>query len=144
MSRPISEMPAFVKSLIEDLGGVLFDTAMRVKERMAQPGKPRNPSEKVDWDSIAQKRGYFASGGFGAGIPYTPTHKYELSWQAERTSFGAIAHAPHPAGAIGGIPSGWQSRIHRGRRPHLLTVLFEELARIPQEISNKFSVRGRE
>lgn len=142
MSRPISELPAFVKSLIEDVGGVLFETATRVKERMAVPGKPRAQGEKVDWDSPVQKRGYFASEGFGAGIPYRPTNKYELSWQVNRVAFGATVHAPHPAGAIGGLPSGWQSRIHRGRRPHLLTVLFEELARIPQEISNKFSVRS--
>ena len=142
MSQPISELPAFVNGLFTDVRDVLFETAERVRARMAVPGKPRAEGEKVDWDTPRQKRGYFASDGFGAGIPYTPTQHYELSWQAARQPFGTTLHAPHPAGAIGGMPSGWQSRIHRGRRPHLLTVLFDELSKIPAEISNKFSVRS--
>lgn len=142
MSRPISELPEFVNGLFTDVRDVLFETAERVRARMAEPGKTRAPGEKVDWDSPRQMRGYFASEGFDRGIPYEPTHHYELSWKAERQPFGTLVHAPHPAGAIGGMPSGWQSKIHRGRRPFLLNVLFDELSKIPQEISNKFSVRS--
>ena len=140
MSRPISQMPAFVTGLFVDVRDVLFETATRVKERMAVPGKP--VTYPVQWDSPRQRKAFFATEGFGHGIPYERRQHYELSWRVERHPLGSRAFAPHPAGAIGGMPSGWQSRIHRGRWSHLLTVLFDELAKIPAEISNKFSVRG--
>jgi len=50
----------------------------------------------------------------------------------------------HPAGAIGGTPFGWQSRVTRGRWPFFLQVLFEELAKFPAELSHALSVMGKE
>lgn len=140
MARDYKEIPAFVLGLYADMRDVLFETASHVKDRMSEEGKPvRYP---IDWDSPRQKRAYFATNGFGRGIPYKRTNKYPLGWQLQRVSFGTNLSNRHPAGAVGGLPSGWQSRIHRNRWPHLLTVLFEELARVPAAVSNKFSVRA--
>lgn len=136
--RPIEDLPGFVHQLVFGVRDVLVETAERVKARMSESGAP--VTYPVQWDSPIQRKAYFASEGFGKGIPYERTNHYPLSWLVDVKPYGAILHAPHPAGAVGGLPSGWQSRIHRGRWPHLLTVLFEELARVPAEISNKFRV----
>jgi len=141
VSRPISEMPAFVNGLFTDICEVLFETATNVKVRMAEPGSLI--TYPVQWDSPKQRAAFFASNGFGKGIPYKRTGAYERSWTVERQPLGTTLHAPHPAGAIGGTASGWQSKIHRNRWNHVVKVLFEELAKIPDAISNKFSVRSR-
>lgn len=140
MSRPIEDLPLFVREFAKDTVDVLQETAERVRKRMAVPGKP--VVYPIQWDSPKQRKAFFASDGFGRGIPYQRIQQYELGWKANRHPFGVALYNMSPAGAVGGLPSGWQSRIHRGRYPHLLTVLFEELAKIPSEISNKFSVRS--
>jgi len=142
MSLPISELKPFVNGLFVDIREVLFETATNIKVRMSEPGKPI--TYPVQWDSEKQRRAFFATNGFGKGIPYTRNGGYERSYAVARLPQGASLHAPHPAGAIGGTASGWQSRIHRGRWNHLLTVLFQELAKIPDAISNKFTARSRE
>lgn len=143
MSRPYTQIPAFVLGLFTDAREVLFETASRVKDRLTPEGKPvRYP---IQWDSERQKRAFFATNGFGAGIPYGRTHAMRTGIETERVPLGTNLRIPHPGGAVYGLPSGWQSRIHRSRWPHLLTVLFEELAKIPAELSNRFQVRsGRE
>lgn len=138
--RDYKQMPAFVLGLFTDVREVLYETASRVKERMSVEGKPvRYP---INWDSERQRRAFFATNGFGRGIPYQRTNAYRFGWKVERVALGSNLSNRHPAGAIGGTPT-WQSSIHRDRWPHLLTVLFEELARIPAEISNKFKVTAR-
>lgn len=143
MSRPYTEIPRFVTGLFSDVREVLFETASRIKSRMSEEGEPvRYP---IQWDSERQRRAFFATNGFGKGIPYRRTHAMRLGIQAERVPLGATLKLPHPAGAVLGLPgspSTWQSRIHRNRWPYLLEVLFDELAKIPAAISNKFQVRG--
>ena len=137
------QLTPFVLGLFTDVRDVLYETASRVRDRMAEEGKPvRYP---INWDSEKQRRAYFATNGFGRGIPYQRTQRYQLGWRLQRVPLGTTLSNKHPAGAVGGLPgtpSGWQSRIHRGRWPYLLDVLFDELKKVPQSISNKFSVRA--
>lgn len=142
MSLPVSDLVPFVTGLYKDVRDVLYETAVRVKERMAVAGKPI--SYPVQWDSEKQRRAFFATDGFGGGIPYQRKGRYEASFQVQRYELGTRVFSDHPSGAVAGMPHGWQSRIHRNRYPHLVTVLFEELTKIPQEISNKFSVRSNQ
>lgn len=144
MSKPISELPEFLKDFFFGVKEALYLTAENIAARMAQPGKERAPGERVNWDSPRQRKAFFASEGFGHGIPYVRTERYQTSIRATRMEFGARYSAPHPAGAIGGTTSGWQSNIHRNRWPYLLQVLFEELGKLPQEISDKFKAVGSE
>lgn len=143
MSRPFTEIPAFVDGLFTDVREVIFETVIRIKDRISEEGKPiRYP---VQWDSERQRRAYFATNGFGAGIPYRRTHKMRLGIQEERVPLGTNLRIPHPGGAVLGLPgspSTWQSRIHRNRWVYLLQVLFDELAALPGHITNKISVRG--
>ncbi len=126
-----------VKAGVESMRKVVFN----VRQRMREEGKPvRYP---IQWDSQRQRRAFFATGGFGKGIPYRRTNRYRFSWREELQPFGATLHGPHPAGAIGGLPgtpSGWQSRIHRGTWTYLLEVLFDELSKVPADISSRLKV----
>ena len=141
MSRPISELPQFIKDLFVDMQDVLFVTAESIRLRMSEPGKPS--TSPVQWDSEKQRKAYFASNGFGAGIPYHRTGDYERGWAVERKPMGVALVNPFPAaGAVGGLPSGWQSKIHRNRWNYLLQILSEELSKLPDAIRNKFQVRS--
>ena len=137
------QLTPFVLGLFTDVRDVLYETASHVRDRMSEEGKPvRYP---INWDSQKQRRAFFATNGFGKGIPYRRTNRYRLGWKLQRVAFGTNLSNEHPAGAVGGLPgtpSGWQSRVHRGRWPYLLDVLFDELKKVPQSISNKFSVRA--
>lgn len=141
MSRPISELPEFLAGFAGGVIEVLQSTAENVRRRMAEPGKP--VQYPIDWDSPKQRAAYFASDGFGHGIPYHRIGAYESSWTVEMQPFGASLMAPSPAAAIGGFPAGWQSKIHRGRWNNLTRVLFDELSKIPAAISNVFEVLSR-
>lgn len=143
MSRPFTEIPAFIDGLFTDTRDVIFETVINIKERLSQEGKPvRYP---IDWDSERQRRAFFATNGFGKGIPYRRTHAMRLGIHEERVALGTNLRIPHPGGAVYGLPgspSTWQSRIHRGRWPYLLEVLFDELAKLPARLSNRIQVRG--
>lgn len=141
MSRPISELPQFLSDFTNGIVEILQNTAGNVRQRMSEPGSPS--ASPVQWDSDKQRAAFFASDGFGGGIPYNRTGAYERSWTVERQPLGAHLFAPSPAAAIGGFPAGWQSRIHRGRWNNLTRVLFDELAKIPNEIDNLFQVLSR-
>lgn len=137
--RDYRQIGRFIRELFT--GGILAlrQTIKNIRHRMMEEGRP--VTYPVRWDSERQRRAYFASNGFGRGIPYRRTHRYRFGWREEIHAFGGTLHNEHPAGAIGGMPTtGWQSRIHRGRWPYLFTVLSEELAKLPNEIRNRLSV----
>ncbi len=141
MSKPISELPKFLSDFGSGVIEILQDTAANVKTRMGEAGAPS--TSPVQWDSEKQRRAFFASDGFGGGIPHNRTGAYQYSWTVDNKDAGATLLAPHPAAAIGGFPGGWQSRIHRNRWNNLTKVLFDELGKIPQNISNLFRVISR-
>lgn len=60
-----------------------------VKTLSTEPGKPRYP---IRWSTERQRRAYFATDGFGRGIPYKRTGKYADAWQwnARTTATGGI------------------------------------------------------
>ena len=138
MSRPIEELPEFLTAFTKGVVTILQETAGNVKTRMAETGQ--TIQYPLQWDSEKQRRAFFASDGFGGGIPYHRIGAYEKSWTVEMQPLGASLLAPSPAAAIGGFPGGWQSKIHRNRWNNLTKVLFEELAKIPDAISNLFTV----
>jgi len=90
----------------------LYDAALNLLSRMRVPGAAsRRP---VHWDSFRQLRAYYASGGFGGGIPTTRTDRYVRGWKVERANKGYTVINPTPgAKFIGGLSSGaGQSQIH--------------------------------
>lgn len=138
MNRDFKEIPGYVAGIVKELRDLLFETASRVKSRLSVEGKPiRYP---VNWDSERQRVFVIAKLRRENNLPYKRTHATRLSLQVSRVPVGALLDIPHPGGAVFGLPSGWQSRIHRGRWPYLLEVLFDELSRLPAEISNRIKV----
>jgi hypothetical protein len=118
---------------------VIEDTARRIQERM---NVRREKSDyPVTWDSEKQRRAFFATNGFGHGIPYKRTGL--TVWSVERKFNEVNLFAPHPAGPVfGRMPDGgfWQSRVHRQTWPALLPVLVQEIAKIPAEISKRLKI----
>ena len=138
--RDYRQMRAFIVGLFNAGRGTLLQVSANVRRRMREDGKP--VTYPVQWDSERQKRAFFATDGFGHGIPYRRKNRYRYGWKEELTAFGATLRNESPAGAIGGTTSGWQSKIHRGRWPHLLSVLFDELRKVPDDLSNRLKVHA--
>jgi hypothetical protein len=75
-----------------------FVSQMVDKTLRVEPGKPKYP---LRWQSEKQRRAYFATNGFGQGIPYKRTHKTARGWSVRadyKSGFGGITitnSAPH-------------------------------------------------
>ena len=100
----------------------------------------------VKWDSEKQRRAFFATNGFGKGIPYKRTG--QTVWTVNSSFTNEVdLFAPHPAGPVFGLmPNGdwWQSRIHSGTWPILKKVLYEEIAKLPADILKSLKTLFRE
>ena len=126
----------------------LESAAKRVQKRMQEPGKPS--TSPVSWDSIRQQRAYFASNGFGGGIPYRRRGIYERGWQIRRSPNGTD-HSNRTRGArfIGGLPSGQdlspgkkQSSIHKGRYRLLRPTVDEEIKKLHQDVIDRLRIEA--
>ena len=120
---------------------VVEDTARRIQERMNVAGD--KISYPVNWDSEKQQRAFFATNGFGHGIPYVRTNAMANAWSVTRTFDNQVdLFAPHPAGAVFGMPSWnwWQSNIHRGRWVSLQKVFYEEIEKLPAAILDRLRI----
>ena len=131
----------------EGLPCVVAQPIRRALERArATLSKPApHPTYPIEWDSDRQRAAYYASGGFGRGIPYQRNGEYEKGWQVQEISAGegagygymlgnAVEHAQYVQGDTHGYG---QSRIHRGRWPLLSNVLTAALAKLPDEIRSE-------
>lgn len=114
----------------------------RVRTRMSAEGSPvRYP---INWDSPKQKRFVLWKLSKEGNLPYRRSSKYRLGWKEKSIPMGYSLANKHPAGAIGGTPFGWQSKVTRNRWPFILKVLFEELEKFPADFSNELRVVGKE
>jgi hypothetical protein len=122
---------------------MLGNAAAEVVRIMSQP--VRRPSYPIHWDSPAQQKAYFATGGFGAGIPYRPTGASEQAWETHPIANGHEAtNIGHKAVFLYGTPTGigigskvtptGQSHIHAGRRPVVHQVVLRVFGRLPEKI----------
>ena len=90
---------------------------------MQQPGL--EPTYPINWDSERQRRAFFATNGFGGGIPYKRKGRYEAGWKALPIQAGVeVLNEEGAARWVGGTvtggdtpASGGPSRIHKSRWP---------------------------
>lgn len=123
-------------------------TAKRIQRRMKVPGKPI--TYPVNWDSVRQMIAYFASNGFGEGIPSRRKGRYEEGWQVRGIPNGVeLGNRERSARFIGGLPSGndlspgkKQSNIHKGRWPRLRPVVDEEVKQLPQDVIDRLRIEA--
>lgn len=118
----------------------LLATAKRVQKRMQEPGKAI--TYPVQWDSVRQRKAFFASNGFGGGIPYRRQGRYEQGWKLKPVENGyELQNRTRAARFVGGLRSGRdispgkkQSNIHQGRWNLFRTVADEELRRLHEDV----------
>ena len=122
----------------------IYQVAQRMKARLAKPGA--KPTYPIQWDSEKQRKAYFASGGFGRGIPYTRTNAHVAGWQIIKTDNGYRVENPDPTtqylngNAYGEI----KSRIHiKDNWPIFRDVADDEIAALPEAIYEEISIVAR-
>ena len=112
----------------------ISETVAEIKRRMKTPGK--KIKYPVNWASLIQKLAFFASDGFGGGIPTVRRGTYERGLKAESTLNGAKVYNNTPgAKFIGGNMRGQrQSPIHKGRWLLLRNVYDVVIKRLPKSV----------
>lgn len=112
----------------------------RAQAKLKTPGKRiRYP---VNWDSERQRRAFFATDGFGRGIPTRRTDTYVKGWHIRRNPRAARAlpgwsliNETNYARYVGGSAYGdGQSSIHRGRWILARDVMDNAVNGLPNEI----------
>ena len=58
-------------------------TVKRAVEQSAIVQEPGPPKYPIRWKSEKQRRAFFATDGFGGGIPYKRTHQLVAAWKVE-------------------------------------------------------------
>ena len=104
----------------------IFRTAQAIVTRLHNTdGAPS--STPVMWDSDRQRKAYFASNGFGGGVPTVRTGDTKRAWQLVRLDNGYSIYNSTPAAGhvYGDINGKGQSRIHEGRWVLFQDIVFE-------------------
>jgi hypothetical protein len=112
----------------------IYRTMQRISKRLKKPGAPI--FYPVNWDTPLQRRAFFATDGFGRGIPTGRSGEYQEGFQIVGLPDGyqLVNHAPG-AGYIGGDFEGQgQSRIHMERWPLIFEIANEELDKLPDDV----------
>ncbi len=135
--KAFNDLAAFVEAY-PDLVFDAFETAFHRNEPELQnelnftPGKPKYP---IQWTSERQRKAFFASNGFGRGIPSRRTGKLNKSWKTQLIRRGDSAvlmvsnsqkYAPFVVGRIRPRGKDPMQRFHRitGWQPVSETFLF--------------------
>ena len=121
----------------------IYKTAQRIRSRMGKPGK--KITYPVRWDSKKQRRAFFASEGFGRGIPTERSGAYEEAWEIIKLDNGyAVSNPLEYAKYVGGGPfGGSQSNIHQDRWERFRDVVEEETDKLPDEITAEIDIVAR-
>lgn len=121
----------------------IYNMMLRVRTRLRTPA-PR-PSYPINWDSEKQRRAYFATNGFGRGIPYRRNGRYEGGWDIVPTETGyRLENKWDKARYVSGYHDGsGQSAIHAGRWPLFQEVVEEEIQELPEDIEQYITYYGR-
>lgn len=115
---------------------VLWQAAQNIRDEMREPGDPI--VYPVQWDSTKQRKAFFATNGFGRGIPTKRTGGGVAAWKAIKTEDGA--QVENPLSHIVFINGRRQSKIHRGRWKILYTVVESVLKRLPADLVKRMTV----
>jgi len=122
------EIPESVK---ED---ALFETGINAVSILQKPGL--SPTYPIDWASARQRAAFYASDGFGRGIPTRRTDEAVNAWNAIKVIDGAevmkpLSHAGHIFGDAFGR---YQSPIHKNRWNPFADVIRAVLNLLPQKV----------
>jgi hypothetical protein len=139
-----------LKRDIPAIGANRIYTALeRVRVIMAKPGKRIH--YPVNWDSSRQRAAFFATNGFGHGIPYTRTGKYNAGWIIRRNpssyaeSVGyTLANRSDHAKYVGGSADGTgQSWIHFDRWKLLRDEVDKAIGGLREDVQDHVALTAR-
>ncbi len=105
------KLPKVIKPAVR--GTLLSPVRAQVKRQlMKEPGPVVYP---IEWTSEKQRRAFFATDGFGHGIPYQRTHDLAAAWEvifdASDAGFGTIT-VENPAEASDFVYGHRQQQFH--------------------------------
>ena len=110
INAALERTPRTVKTLVDR--SIRGDVEARVLPLLQkEPGKPSYP---IAWQTERQRRAYFATNGFGAGIPYRRTHALAQGWRLvwKVTDGGGVIRVENPANVTRYVYGPNQQRFH--------------------------------
>lgn len=116
---------------------LIFRTLLSVRNRMTKRGDA--PTYPIKWDSEKQRRAFFATDGFGRGIPTTRTNRYTDGWKVVKRGEGySLVNDSGYAQWVGGNAYGLrQSNIHQGRWRVLRDEFEQVIKDLPEELADE-------
>lgn len=154
--QPFQDLQAFVSKYpelaLDEAQRSIFPRATRlVKRKLGQPPGPvKHP---IQWTSEKQRRAFFATDGFGHGIPYVRSGDLERAWEVviltSRTGFTLSVRNPNAAAPF--VYGAWQQGFHKNTGWPLARPIIDEIAadlqpvieQLPANVMQFFSQRGR-
>jgi hypothetical protein len=123
-------VPDAEKALLSDLG----ETSELIAEQMQEPAP--EPTYPINWDSPKQRAAFFATNGFGGGIPHVRTGRYVGGWKSSPIKNGFKTYnLKKYAGYIAGDHFGKrQSRIHENRWNLFLAAADKFINLLPKKV----------
>jgi hypothetical protein len=107
----------------------------------------------IAWTSEKQRRAYFATNGFGHGIPYRRTGALMRAWEvimrATQSGFSLVVRNDNPAApfVVGRWQQGYHARTGWPKARTMIEQVTSELRPIivalPQRVRESFAQRGR-
>jgi hypothetical protein len=122
----------------------IYDVMVRIRNKMRKPGQ--HPNYPIQWDSEKQRRAFFATDGFGRGIPSRRTGGYAAGWNIDRAEPNGyvISNSKSYTKYVGGDAYGQvHSGIHAGRWNVLRDVADEEVEKLPEDIEKEIVMVAR-
>ena len=122
----------------------MYDALVRAMRRLKRPGKKR--TYPIPWVSIKQMRAFFASNGFGGGIPHVRKGLYQKGFRIRRLPNGhELSNTSRGANFIGGNARGkGQSRIHQGFYPLIRDEVDKEVKKLPSAVIDHLKIVARQ
>ena len=123
-----------LKRAPRNVKGRLKELADEIIRRLKIPGK--KPTYPINWDSDKQRRAFFATNGFGGGIPHKRTGKTARGWTRQETQRGfTVMNKVKGSKYVWGTPGGEdQSSIHQGRWTLLRDIIERVISKLPKVI----------
>jgi len=118
------------KALPKPANKDLKSVALAIVKRMKKKGKRvRYP---ITWDSVIQMKAFFASRGFGGGIPHRSKGAYIKGWKVTgREGRYDVVNDYPGAKYVAGNRKGIQSKVVAGRWPVLAVEAEREIKKLP-------------
>lgn len=123
----------------------LYENAKEIKAEMSVEGG--DVVRPIRWDSDKQRKAFFATDGFGGGIPTQRSGKTPAGWKIIKTDAGyditnPLAHAKYLYGTARSKKK--ISSIHKGTYPVFAEVWERIVAKLPKSVLKAIKTTARQ